>query len=207
MCPLKRRPLPNSLVITDARGRRNDAVHIGGESCARVPTARARMFSRATRAAVAESRGRVNELSTASVVGTGGGSLGNVKRARTVSTLPEARLTMTLATRLPSASTGTAPRACHPPVAEVMKWSGSPANAPRIVTIESAGDAGVVSVSRTIAPGSGCAGDTDRRELCAPTEAGTRAQSATAVLMQVFTNCPGIEGVPLNLTYGTATSA
>jgi cyanophycinase-like exopeptidase len=165
MWPLKRRPLPNSLVTIDDRGRRKEAVHIGGESCARVPTARARRFSRATRAAVAESSGRVNELSTASVVATGGGSLGSVIRARTVSILPDARVRMTLATRLPSASTGTGPSACHAPFGDAMKWRGSPASAPRIETIESAGEEGALSVRRTIAPGSGLAGAMERREL------------------------------------------
>jgi hypothetical protein len=188
MCPLKRRPVPNSLVTIEERGRRKAAVHIGGESWARLPTARARRFSRATRAAVAESRGRVNDLSTASVVDTGGGSLGSASRARTVSTLPDARVRITLATRLPSASTGTAPSACHAPAGDAMKWSGSPASAPRIETIESAGDAEAFSVRRTTAPGSGLAGAIERRELCAAREPDTRVQSATAVLMQVFTN-------------------
>src|SRR5258705_6529530 len=64
--PLKTRPDPNSLVITDVRGRRKDAVHIGGESWAEAPIALARRFSLATRAAVAESRGRLKLLSTES---------------------------------------------------------------------------------------------------------------------------------------------
>ena len=179
---------------------------MGGESCARVPMALARMFSRATLAAVAESSGRVNELSTASGDSTGGGNLGSVSRARTVSTFPDARVTMTLAPRLPSASTGTAPSACHAPAVDEMKWSGSPANAPRIETIESVGEPAGFSVKRTIAPGAGCVGATESRDACAPREPETSVQSATAVLMQVFTNRPGIEEVPLNLTYGTATS-
>ena len=205
MRPLKRRPDPNSLVITDALGRRNEAVHIGGESCARLPTALARRFSRATRAAVAESSGRVNVLSTASGCATGGGSLGNVSRARTVSVLPDARWRTTLATRLPSASTGTAPIACQAPAVDAMKCNGSPASAPRIEMIESLCVAGALSVSRTIAPGSGRAGATERRELCAPRETETKVLSATAVLMQAFTKCSCIEDVPLNLTYGTST--
>ena len=49
----------------------------------------ARRFSRATRAAVAESRGRLKLLSTASGWATGGGSFGSVSRVRTVSVLPE----------------------------------------------------------------------------------------------------------------------
>jgi hypothetical protein len=68
----------------------NDAVHISGESCARFPTSRARSFSRATLAAVMESRGRVKLLSTASGCAIGGGSLGKVSRVRTDSILPDA---------------------------------------------------------------------------------------------------------------------
>ena len=202
---LNRRPDPNSLVITDVLGRRKEPVHIGGESCARLPTALARRFSRATRAAVAESSGRVNVLSTASGCATGGGSLGNVSRARTVSVLPDARWRTTLATRLPSASTGTAPIACQAPDVAAMKCSGSPASAPRIETIESVRGAGAFSVSRTMAPGSGRAGATERCDACAPREAETRVESATTLLMQTFTKCSCIEDVPLNLTYGTST--
>jgi hypothetical protein len=88
--PLNTRPDPNSLVITDVRGRRKDVVHISGESCARLPTSRARAFSRSTLAAVAESSGREKLLSTASGCATGGGSLGKVTRARTKSIFPDA---------------------------------------------------------------------------------------------------------------------
>ena len=66
-----------------------------------------------------------------------------------------------------------------------MKCRGSPANAPRIETIESVREAGALSVSRTIAPGWGRSGAIESREVCAPREPETR-QSATAVFMQVF---------------------
>ena len=190
MRPLKRRPDPNSLVIIEVRGRRKEAVHIGGESWARVPTLLARRFSLATLAAVAASRGRVKELSTESVCCTGGGSLGSARRLRTVSVLPDTRSRVTLATRLPSASTGTAPIACHVREAEAMKCNGSPAMAPLIDTIESAGDAGAVSVSRTMEPGSGLVGATDKRAVWAPREPGRKVQSATAVLILSLTSCP-----------------
>jgi hypothetical protein len=189
MRPLKRRPDPNSLVITDVRGRRKEELHIAGESCARVPTSLARAFSLATRAAVAESSGRVKALSTASGCATGGGSLGSMSRVRTVSVLPDARCRMMLATRLPVASTGTAPIACHLPAVDARKCSGSRAIAPRIETIESARSVGALSVSRTMAPGSGRVGATDSRAVWPPSEAETRVESTTAVLMQSFTNC------------------
>ena len=144
-----------------------------------MPTSLARAFSLATRAAVAESSGRVKLLSTASGCATGGGSLGSTSRARTVSVLPDTLCTMTLATRLPVASTGTAPIACHFPGVDAMKCSGSPAIAPRIETMESARSVGALSVSRTIAPGSGRAGATERRGVCAPSDPEKRAQSAT----------------------------
>jgi hypothetical protein len=149
----------------------------------------ARAFSLATRAAVAESSGREKLLSTASGCDTGGGSFGRTRRARTVSVLPDTRCTITLATRLPVASTGTAPIACHFPAVDGMKWSGSPAIAPRIETTESARNAGALSVSRTMAPGSGLAGATEMRDVWASSDPATSAKSATAVLTQVLTVC------------------
>ena len=55
--PLKTRPDPNALVMRDARGRRKDVVHIGGDSCARRPTSLARSFSDLMRATGLEKGG------------------------------------------------------------------------------------------------------------------------------------------------------
>ena len=165
--PLNRRPEPNSLVTTDVRGFRNDAVHMGRRSCASRPISRARAFSRSIRAVVAASSGRVKLLSTASGCATGGGRAGKAKRTRALSVFPEASSTVARAKRVPVASTGTPPIACHAPGAARTKWSGSPANVPRIESIESLLEAGVVSVRRTMAPGSGRAGVPVRRAPCA----------------------------------------
>ena len=54
-------------------------------------------------------------------------------------------------------------------------------------TIESVRTAGALSVSRTMAPGSGREGATEMREVCAPSEPETNVNSATAALTQVLT--------------------
>lgn len=187
--------------MTEVRGRMNDAVHIGASSCACLPIARARAFSRATLAAVAASSGRVKVLSTARGWATGGGTFGRTIRARTVSLLPEECVNSAFATSVPSVSTGTAPIACQLPLVGEMKCSGSSAMVPRTETTGSGPDAGAVSVSRTIAPGSGCAGATTRRAVCAERETLKKLDRASTVAVQVFKGYPCIESVRQKLTY------
>ena len=72
---------------------------------------------------------------------------------------------------------------------------------PRTETTGSDPDAGAVSVSRTIAPGSGCAGATVRRAVCAERETLKKLVRASAVVVQIFKGYPCIESVRLKLTY------
>jgi hypothetical protein len=164
----------------------NDAVHIGGDCCACRPIACARSFSRATLACVAASSGREKVLSTDNGCATGGGIFGKVTRAWRVSTFPDARLISAFATTAFSASTGTPPIACQAPAPAGRKWSGSPAIVPRIDTIESLLGEGAVSVSRTIAPGSGRMGEIEKCDDCAGSVRERVTHSASMLAEQIF---------------------
>ena len=65
---------------------------------------------------------------------------------------------------------------------------------PSMDTIESARGGDAESVSRTIAPGSGCAGAIVRRGACAPSELEKKAKIANVVVL-IFTSYPCIDSV------------
>jgi hypothetical protein len=182
------RPLPKRLVTTAERGRRNEVVHIGGESWALRPISLAVAFSLSILSCVSASSGRVKRGDTDNARRddrrADGFGFGKVMEARALSTSPEARSITTIAATSPVASTETGPIARHVFVPDFTKCSGSPDISPLIriavsVALESS------SVRRTIAPGAGA--DGDMRSVCACAD---KAVSATAarILITIIPN-------------------